>query len=104
MATKARIENGIVREILTAEPFPPFHPSLVWAECGAEVKEGWTWDGKVFTEPVLSAEELNAPIKSEIVALEATQPRAVREATLTGDKTRLQAIEDQIAELRTKLV
>ena len=51
MATKARIENGIVREILTAEPFPPFHPDLVWVECGAEVREGWTWDGKTFEEP-----------------------------------------------------
>ena len=104
MATKARIENGIVREILTADPFPPFHPSLVWVECESDVREGWTWNGSLFAEPVLSAEELNAPIKSEIVALEATQHRVVREATLTGDKTRLQAIEDQIAELRTKLV
>ena len=103
MATKARIEGNIVREILTEEPFPPFHPSLVWVECGAEVGEGWTWDGRTFAEPSLSAEDLNAPIKAEIVALEATQHRAIREATLTGDKTRIQAIEDQIAALRAKL-
>lgn len=100
MATKARIEGNIVREILTAEPFPPFHPDLVWVECGGEVREGWTWDGKSFAEPPgPTAEE----IKAQIVSLEAKQHRAIREATLTGDKTRIQAIEDQIAALRAKL-
>jgi len=54
MATKARIDNGIVCEILTAEPFPPFHASLVWAECGPEVQPGWTWDGTTFAAPVLA--------------------------------------------------
>lgn len=41
---------------------------------------------------------------TKIQALEAKQPRAIREAVLTGDKVRLQAIEDQIVELRAKLV
>jgi len=48
---KARIENNRVAEILTADPFPPFHPDLVWIECDATVKEGWDYDGTNFTAP-----------------------------------------------------
>lgn len=48
---KARIENNVVREILTADPFPPFHEDLVWVECGPEVHAGWSWDGAVFAAP-----------------------------------------------------
>ena len=39
-------------------------------------------------------------IRDQILALEAKQPRAIREAVLSGDKTRVQALEDQIAALR----
>ena len=45
----------------------------------------------------------DSKVKAQIAALEATQGRAVREATLTGDKTRLQALDDQIAALRAQL-
>lgn len=45
----------------------------------------------------------NAQLKIQIARIEATQGRAIREAALTGDLTRLQAIEDQIAELRKGL-
>lgn len=45
----------------------------------------------------------NAKIKMQIAALEATQSRSIREATLTGDKTRLQALDDEIAALRGQL-
>lgn len=48
---KARIENNRVVEILDADPFPPFHPDLVWAECGASVQAGWSYDGSVFSAP-----------------------------------------------------
>lgn len=40
---------------------------------------------------------------AQIVTLETSQHRAHREATLTGDHTRLQAIDDQIVALRAKL-
>lgn len=52
MATKARIENGRVAEILTADPFPPFHPDLVWVDCPADVQAGHGYDGAVFTAPL----------------------------------------------------
>lgn len=39
-------------------------------------------------------------IREQILTLEAKQPRAIREALLSGDNTRVQALEDQIAALR----
>lgn len=47
----ARIENGVVMEILTAVSLPEFHPSLTWVEAPDEVSEGWQYDDGVFTEP-----------------------------------------------------
>jgi hypothetical protein len=44
----------------------------------------------------------NNRIDMQIRALEAGQDRCLREAALTGDKTRLQAIEDQIQVLRAQ--
>ena len=48
---KARIKNGVVREVLDRDPFPPFAPELVWVECGSEVIEGFNFDGTIFTAP-----------------------------------------------------
>jgi len=48
MSTKARIENGVVVEVLTADPFPPFHPSLHWVDCDLTVRAGWLFDGANF--------------------------------------------------------
>lgn len=80
---KARIENGVVREILSAEPFPDFHPDLVWVECGEDVREGWIFDG-VFSAPqVIPLEPTTA---EKIRALEAqytdAQAKMTRQALL----------------------
>ena len=48
-------------------------------------------------------EVANNKVKAQIAALEAGQHRAIREATLTGDKTRLQKLDDDIAALRSQL-
>jgi len=45
----------------------------------------------------------NDSIKQQIAEIEKGQARAVREAALTGDKTYLQSIEDQITVLRAQL-
>lgn len=46
----------------------------------------------------------NAPILAQIAAIEnGRQPRAMRDFALTGDKTRLQAIETEITALRAQL-
>lgn len=53
-----------------------------------------------------STAELNAPILAQIAALEATQARPMREIALGDDsaKARLQAIDEQINNLRLQLV
>ena len=48
-------------------------------------------------------EVANNKVKAQIAALEARQHRTIREATLTGDKTRLQKFDDDIAALRSQL-
>jgi hypothetical protein len=65
MATMARIENGKVMEVLSADPFPPFHPDLVWVDCSATlgVTSGWAYDGSAFAAPVPPA-----PVEADYVA------------------------------------
>ena len=53
--------------------------------------------------PPKTPEQISAEILAQIVALEATQPRAIREAVLTGDTSRLAAIDAEIADLRKQL-
>lgn len=54
MKTFARIEGGAVVELLTVAELPPFHPSLIWAECPPETAVGWRYDAGEFAEPVPS--------------------------------------------------
>ena len=67
---KARIENGVVREVLDLDPFPPFAPGLVWVTCGSSVAEFWTYDGATFTAPA-SADPLPAFRAAAQAALDA---------------------------------
>jgi hypothetical protein len=46
----------------------------------------------------------NATVRSKIAFLESGQARCVREAALTGDKTRLQALDTEISDLRATLI
>jgi hypothetical protein len=69
--------------------------------------DAWTVEDKPIPPPPVAIDETeihNANIKAQIAALEMTQLRTMREIAL-GDKdlTRLQAIEDQIVELRAQL-
>ena len=66
---KARIEIGIVCEVLEADPFPPFHEDLVWVDCGPEVVQGWTWDGLRFAAPVPTSNQADT-IRALTAALE----------------------------------
>jgi hypothetical protein len=108
MATTARIENGVVMEILTADPFPPFHEALVWVDCStvAGVVEGWTYDGTTFTAPImptLTITQQIAPLQAQIDAMDggkqARQVRVMLIALGGGDATslaKLQALEAAI--------
>lgn len=57
MVTKARVEEGQVVELMTAEPFPDFHPSLVWVEAPADVQVGWSYVSGQFMPPKPAAPE-----------------------------------------------
>lgn len=59
--------------------------------------------GRAALQATEAQAQAHAETIAQIEALEAKQHRAIREATLTGDKTRLQAIESQIVELRKLL-
>ena len=106
MPTKARIENNTVRELLTIDPFPPFHESLVWVDCDDTVKEGWIYDGSVFSAPVQPIIPINQQIKELQQKIDAIdggkQARWVRTMLISlggGDPvalTKLQALESQI--------
>lgn len=83
---KARIENGRVAEILEADPFPPFHPSLVWVPCG-DVAEGDLYDGTNFTKPVLSPEQRLATAKAQRrIAVEAIKVTTASGKEFDGDE------------------
>lgn len=48
---KALLENGVVKEILDVDPWPDFHPDMLWVDADAVVEEGWRFDGIAFTPP-----------------------------------------------------
>ena len=73
-----------------------------------EVREDWEAIQRPYVIYTRKSDEqineiTNNKIKAQIAALEAGQHRAIREATLTGDKTRLQKLDDDIAALRSQL-
>ena len=68
-----------------------------YADLIAKVKAG------IKPPPPKTPEQISAEILAQIVALEATQPRAIREAVLTGDTSRLAVIDAEIAALRKQL-
>jgi hypothetical protein len=74
MRTYARIEGGRVAEFFsTASDIRQlFHPSLVWVDLAgqADVKLGWTFDGKTFAAPATVV-----PQKQEVLTVAELQRR-----------------------------
>jgi len=62
MAIKALIVNGRVHDILDsgANPFPPFHPDLLWVPCDNTVQVGYVWNGTTFSAYVPTPAEVAA--------------------------------------------
>lgn len=52
----ARIENNEVIELTDIDPEGRFHPSLIWVECPAYIRQGYLYNGIEFTEPESPAE------------------------------------------------
>lgn len=44
----ARIEGGLVAELIDFDPAGKFHNSIVWVKCGPHVKAGMTYSNSVF--------------------------------------------------------
>ena len=81
------------------EPTPPtYDPEQASLAEGPVVVANGVWTLTWQLVP-LSPEALRSIALGKVQALEAQQARAIREAVLTGDKTRLAALEKQIAEL-----
>jgi len=74
MRTYARIEGGRVAEFFsTASDIKQlFHPSLIWVDLAgqADVKLGWTFDGKTFAAPATVV-----PQKQEVLTVAELQRR-----------------------------
>ena len=49
MSKWARVENGVVVELITFDPVGLFHPSLVWVECADSVAVGMLYADGVFS-------------------------------------------------------
>lgn len=64
---KARIENGVVCEVLRADPFPPFAPELEWVECADGVRPGFIFENGEF----FPAETKSPSAKDRLAALDA---------------------------------
>ena len=53
--------------------------------------------------PAPTAEQLNAPIYAQLAAIDAKKIRAISEAILTQDTSKLAALEDEASKLRLQL-
>lgn len=80
MITKARIENDVVVEVLTADPFPPFHPSLIWMVAPPQCVPGWA----VINGAVQPAPEPATPA----LTFAEQQAAMIREADLIAKRKR----------------
>lgn len=47
----AQILNGRAHWVFESDEKPEFAPNIVLVEAGADVEEGWTWDGENFLPP-----------------------------------------------------
>ena len=86
MKTYARIENGIVAELLKTEGdiTRMFNPALVWVDVSlqADVMQGWHFDGVNFTAPATPQTPVPAPSIAELQAQLATLSAQI--AALSG--------------------
>lgn len=95
MATFARIRDGVVAEIVSADSADAlldlFHPDLVatMIACGEEVGHGWLWNGEAFSPPEVAEPVVPPSIKRHqgLIAL------------LLGPGITEQAVRDKLAEI-----
>jgi len=86
MRTYARIQDGIVAEVLKTDGdiTRMFNPALVWVDVSsqADVTEGWHFDGTKFTAPAIPHTSAQTPGIAELQAQLATLSAQI--AALSG--------------------
>ncbi|MBK3786499.1 hypothetical protein G3A43_40580 [Paraburkholderia aspalathi] len=65
---RARIDNGRVAEVLSAAPFPEFHPALVWVDAPPDVRPGWWYTDGQFTDHDPEIDNVRASKLAELSA------------------------------------
>ena len=112
--TYAVIVNGRVRQLFTADDLPEWadssedhtHPfTLTTVDVtGLDPMPAvdWVYADGAFSAYTPTKEEQNALLTSRLAAIDAKKVRALSDALLTGDKTRLTALEADAATLRAK--
>lgn len=96
-----------VEEVVKCHTYMDVQMDLLVADLGADAPKYADLIAEVQAgiKPPLpkTLEQQRDDIKAQIAALEASQPRAIREAVLTGNNTRLAALDAEIAALRRQL-
>ena len=76
----ARVDGGVVREIVKDDPTGKYHPSIVWVACPSDVKSGWTYDdGQFAPPPGLTLDESRAAAYARAKAKHAGALQAVKD-------------------------
>lgn len=63
----ARIENGIVAEIIDFDPSGKFHSSLLWVECDNSVGVGYSYLDDVFSPPIPETQTVESQRKASMM-------------------------------------
>lgn len=109
----ARIGNGVVLELTSADPSERWHPSIEWRSCPDSVSVGDSFDGTTYGPPPppspvdlerqrLAADRSAAFAYAKLVALSEMSPAQVQ-AFVAANVTNLAQAQDAIATLAVGL-
>lgn len=88
MKTYARIQDGVVAELLTtdADIAEMFHPELTWLDVTtvAGIVEGWTLAGTTFSPPQPAAPQAAIPTLADLQARMAALSTELQTLALSG--------------------
>jgi hypothetical protein len=66
MAKYARIDGGVVAEIISDNPSGKYHPGIVWVQCTNDVQIGWVYFSGSFAVPVIPIDEARRIMRDAI--------------------------------------
>ena len=103
MKTIALVEDGFVTKVYLGET-NPFENDLSWVDAGdTVVAVGYFYEDGAFIAPEEPTVEPALPtVDEQLLLIDRKKIRAITEYILTGDKTRLEALEAHAAALRAQ--